>query len=56
VPLNIILKSFLKYSLSNVEDGMQDDILWDDSEQSSEGVSSSENESVTEGPFQELSD
>jgi hypothetical protein len=27
VPLNIILKSFLKYSLSNVEDGMQDDIL-----------------------------
>jgi hypothetical protein len=43
VPVNIIPKSFLKHCLSNVEDGMQDDILWDDSEQCVEGASSSEN-------------
>jgi hypothetical protein len=32
VPVNTIPESFLKCCLSNVEDGMQDDILWDDSE------------------------
>jgi hypothetical protein len=32
--------------LSNAEDGTQDNILWDDSEQSCEGASLSENESV----------
>jgi hypothetical protein len=51
VPINIIQKSFLKCCLSNVEDGMQDDILWDDSEQSGEGASSSGYESATEGSF-----
>jgi hypothetical protein len=30
--------------LSNAEDRLQDDILWDDSEQSGEGSSSSKNE------------
>jgi hypothetical protein len=52
VPVNIIPKSFLKCCLSNAQDGMQDD----DSEQSGEGASSSENESVTEGSLDELSD
>jgi hypothetical protein len=56
VPVNIIPKSFFKCCLSNVEDGMQDDILWDDSKQSGEGATSSENESVTEGSLDELSD
>jgi hypothetical protein len=42
--------------LSNTEDGAQDDILWDDSEQGGEGASFSENESLTEGLFEELSD
>jgi hypothetical protein len=36
-------KIVLKVPLSNVEDAMQDDILWDDSEQCVEGVSSLEN-------------
>jgi hypothetical protein len=35
---------------------MQDDILWDDSEQSGEGASSSENRSVTAVSLDELSD
>jgi hypothetical protein len=35
---------------------MQDYILWDNSEQSGEGASSSENESVTEGSLDKLSD
>jgi hypothetical protein len=35
---------------------MQDDIHWDDSEQSSKDASSSQNESVTEGSMDELSD
>jgi hypothetical protein len=39
-----------------VEDGTQDNILWDDSEQSCEGAPSSDNESATEGPFEEFSD
>jgi hypothetical protein len=56
VPVSIIPKSFLKCCLSNVEDGIQYDILWDDSEQSGEGASSSENESVAEGSLDELSD
>jgi hypothetical protein len=56
VPVNIIPKSFLKCGLSNAEDGKQDDILWDDSEQSGEGASFSENESVTEGSLDKLSD
>jgi hypothetical protein len=34
VPVNIIPKSFLKCCLPNVEYGTQDDILWDNSEQS----------------------
>jgi hypothetical protein len=55
VPINIIQKSFLKCCLSNVEDGMQDDIPWDDSEQSGKGASSSENESATEGSLDKLS-
>jgi hypothetical protein len=41
--------------LSNAEDGMQDDILWNDSEQSGEGTSSSENQSVAEGSMGKLS-
>jgi hypothetical protein len=44
VPVNIIPKQFLKCFFSNLEDGMQDDILWDNSEQSGESASSSENE------------
>jgi hypothetical protein len=39
-----------------VEDGTQDDILWDDSEQSDKGASSSENESPAEGSLEELSE
>jgi hypothetical protein len=35
--------------LSNAEDGTQDDILWDDNEQSGVGALSEENESATEG-------
>jgi hypothetical protein len=42
VPDSIIPESFLKCYLSNVEDGTQNDKLWDDSEQSGEGSSSSE--------------
>jgi hypothetical protein len=34
--------------LSNAEDGTQDDIPWEDGEQSGEGASSSENEGETE--------
>jgi hypothetical protein len=56
VPINIIPQSFIKFCLSNAGDGMQDDILWDDSKQSGEGVSSSENESATEVSLDELSD
>jgi hypothetical protein len=41
--------------LSNPEDGTQDDILWDGSEQNGEGASSSENESVIEGSFRPTS-
>jgi hypothetical protein len=48
VSVNIISKPFLKCCLPNAEDEMQDDILWDDSEQNSEGTSSSENESAIE--------
>jgi hypothetical protein len=40
-------KSVLKCCLSNAEDGTQENILWDDSEQSDEGASFSENKSVT---------
>jgi hypothetical protein len=35
---------------------MQDDILWDDSEQSGKGASFLENEIVTEGSLDKLSD
>jgi hypothetical protein len=56
VPVNIIPKSFLKCCLSNAEGGMQDDILWDDREQSSKGASSSENGSATEGSLDKLID
>jgi hypothetical protein len=49
-------KIILKCCLSNVEDGMQDNILCDDSEQSGEDASSSENESPTEGSQDKLSD
>jgi hypothetical protein len=45
-----------KCCLSNVEDRTQDDILWENSERSGKGASSSENESVTEGSLDELSD
>jgi hypothetical protein len=55
VPVSIIPKSISECCLSNVDDGTQDDVLWDDSEQSGEGASSSENESVTEGSLDELS-
>jgi hypothetical protein len=48
VPVSIIPKSFLKCCLSDVGDGTQGDILWDDSEHSGEGASSSENENATE--------
>jgi hypothetical protein len=37
-PASIIPKYFLKCCLSNEEDLTQDDILWDDSEQSGEGT------------------
>jgi hypothetical protein len=56
MPVNIITKSFLKGCLSKAEDGTQDDILWDNNEQSGEGASSSENESATEGSLDELPD
>jgi hypothetical protein len=56
MPVNIIPKLFIKCCLSNAEDGTQDDILWDDSEQSGKGASSSANESVTEGLLDELAD
>jgi hypothetical protein len=55
-PVSIIPKSFLKSCLSNLEDGMQDYILWDDSEQSGDSASSSENECATEDSLDELSD
>jgi hypothetical protein len=42
VPDNIIPESFLKCYLSNMDDGMQNNMLWDDGEQSGEGSSSSE--------------
>jgi hypothetical protein len=42
--------------LANAEDGVQDNILSDDSEQRSEGTSSAENESAIEGSLDELSD
>jgi hypothetical protein len=35
---------------------MQDDILWDDSEQSDKRASSSENENVTDGSLDKFSD
>jgi hypothetical protein len=56
VPVIIIPKSFLKCCLSHVEDGTQGDILQDDSELTGEGASSSENDSMTEGSLDELSD
>jgi hypothetical protein len=56
VPVNIIPKSFLECWLSNVEDGTQDNILWDYSEQSRKGASSSENEGATEESLDKLSD
>jgi hypothetical protein len=56
VPVSIIAKSFLKCCLSNAEDGTQDDVLWDDSERSGEGASTSENESATGVSLDELSD
>jgi hypothetical protein len=56
VPVNIIPKPFVKFCLSNAENGTQKDILWDNSEQSGEGTSSSENESATEGSLDEVSD
>jgi hypothetical protein len=42
-------KIVFKVLLSNVKDGMQNDILWDDSEQSG-------GESATEGSLDELSE
>jgi hypothetical protein len=42
--------------LSNAEDGTQDDILCDDSEQSGKGASSSENDSATGGSLDECAD
>jgi hypothetical protein len=56
VPVNIISKRFLKFCLSNAEDGMQDDILWVDSEQSGDDTSSSENETATKASLDEISD
>jgi hypothetical protein len=56
VPVNIIPKSYIKFCLSNAEDGMEDDILRDDRKQSGKGASSSENESTPEGSLDELSD
>jgi hypothetical protein len=41
--------------LCNAEYGMQDDILWDESEQCGEAVSSSENERQPEGSLDKLS-
>jgi hypothetical protein len=42
--------------LSNVKDVTQDDILWNNREQSCEGASSLENESLTERSLDKLSD
>jgi hypothetical protein len=56
VPVNIILKSFLKCCVSNAEDGTQNYILWNDNEESGEDASSSENENVSEGSLDELSE
>jgi hypothetical protein len=55
MPVNIISKSYLKCCLSNVEGGTQDDI-WDNSQQSGKGASSSDNDSGTEGSLDKLSD
>jgi hypothetical protein len=49
-------KILYKGCFSNAEDGMQDDSLWDDSEQSGEGTPFSENLSATETPLDEPSD
>jgi hypothetical protein len=56
VRVNITPKSFLKCRLSNAEDEMQDNILWDDNEHSGKGATSSANESATEGSVDELYD
>jgi hypothetical protein len=56
VLVSITPKLFLKCCYSNAENGIQDDILWDSSEQSGEAESSSENESVTEGSMDKFSD
>jgi hypothetical protein len=56
VPVNITPKSFLKCCLCDAEDEMQDDIIWDDSEQSGNNASSSANESATGGSVDKLSD
>jgi hypothetical protein len=46
--VNIIPKLFLRYCLSNAEDGTQDDILWNNSDQIFEDASPLENASATE--------
>jgi hypothetical protein len=56
MPLNITPISFWKFCLPNAKDGTQDDILWDNSEQSGEGALSSENGNATEGSLDEISD
>ena len=43
----------LKCCLSNVEDGMRDDILWDDSESSHEDASTSEYDNNSEETCEE---
>jgi len=53
VNLRYYKKSFLKCCLSNVEDGMWDDILWDDSESSHENASALECDSESEETFEE---
>jgi hypothetical protein len=56
VPVCIIPKSCLKCCLCYVKDGTQDDILWDDREQSGEGSSYLEYENATGGSLGKLSD
>jgi hypothetical protein len=51
LPVNIIPKSFLKCCSSKAENGTQNDILGNESEQSGKGASSSDNESATVGSW-----
>jgi hypothetical protein len=48
--------SYLKHCLSNEEEGMQDDILWDKSKQSSKGHQPQRKGSAADGSLDQHSD